>query len=82
MVIQSFWLDLMPAYFLLFILMVWTISEWLIDKTVKKISNCDKEAPEDDYKEPVFHVISGSSSNHKDKDWHKFIFQGQDEEAS
>ena len=74
MVIQSFWLDLMPAYLLLILVVVWSISEWIIDRSVSAQSR--RPIGEGDSDEtPNFYVIQGGRD-----DWHKFI--PQDEEAS
>ena len=75
MVIQSFWLDLMPAYLLLISVAIFSIGEWIIGRSVSAESrrlNDEGGLGET----PKFYVIKGG----RDDDWHKFIFR--DEEAS
>lgn len=78
MVIQSFWLDLWSACLMLIFLVIWSISEWAMERSVSAQSQPDLPSDPDRNEDPVLYVIPGG--NHCDKNWHKFI--ALDEEAS
>lgn len=75
MVIQSFWLDLWPAYWMLILLVLWSISGWAIERSVSAQSQRLNDE-EDSGENPKLYVIKGG----RDDDWYKFI--ALDEEAS